>query len=578
MKKINVKAVLCALLVLTQLALLAIPCFASQETSANANASNEPSLLGDDLRFFMPDAWNENLLAKPFKKEYATHAAAYNIAIPAEAQPDISGSKVAYLAYKLKNLSEVPVEFATRLVLWCEGTAQAGASQPAAYDAVTGEKADYTLNETANRITSTARGITVAPGAEVYIVIPMTTLAGEQAVASLPAAENGNLIAKDDEVASKLQEHYESLEDAEKYITLKSFDIYVFKKDADIIFEVTDCHVMSMDKYVSRCEKTDSPATYNVGENWISYLQAEDSDYVTLDESGAWEVTENSGAIGGKALTSKAATQAFDGSKGISLRVKAPADGTYQIWGRVYYTNQAASTLSYTVDGAPAAVWSLIDADATDAACYGAWYYFYLTVETDGKKHTPNALNLTAGDHEIVICASAEGFLLDEFVISTYTVAEYDPNAFEGNTKQMTDCKLCSGETAHFCSDVYAETEETAESYFVRALHSDAQKTQAPVADPKPIISEGEENNGENGSNTENSGNTGNSGNTDNNGNTGNTNNSTNNGTNNQSTTTNTPTVEEEKGCGSAIGGSAILLIAMLGLGGTVLSKKRKNS
>ena len=246
-----------------------------------------------------------------------------------------------------------------------------------------------------------------------------------------------------------------------------------------------------------------SQHTYSAGEDWITYIQAEDTDYVTLGNGGSWEVVDNQQAIGGKAVTCKTTASDATGD-GITLRVNIPTDGTYQIWGRVYYPSQTENSLFYAVDGGDTKIWDFADEDAAipAPACYKSWQYFYLTdrakgtysdttkygtftIENSNWRHAPNALNLTAGVHEITITGREAGVILDEIVISTYSVDKYDPNAYEGNNCILETCKFCGSEWKHYYSDVYAQTNVTAEEHFVSVLHTEAEETTAPIAPSK---------------------------------------------------------------------------------------------
>ena len=256
-------------------------------------------------------------------------------------------------------------------------------------------------------------------------------------------------------------------------------------------------------------DKVDTPkadsasAAYTVGDKYVQFIQADDSKFVTADNGGAWTVVDKAGAIGGKAIYGEKVAGSAD-QAGFTLRFYAPKEADYALWGRVFFEDQLKNSMFYKVDGGTQNIWDLPDEDIVSGQnapdCYGNWQYFYLTTRkvgtysaTDGYgtytvqygdwRHAPNVLHLTEGWHEIKITSREAGVYIDEFVVTNYTVDEYDPNEFTGNDKILDICKFC-GEDAHYYSDVLAETGESAQSYFVRVLHTDAKNYELPIVTP----------------------------------------------------------------------------------------------
>ena len=330
-------------------------------------------------------------------------------------------------------------------------------------------------------------------------------------------------------------------------------------------------------------------AAYTVGDKYVQFIQADDSKFVTADADGSWTVADKAGAIGGKAIYGEKTATSADGS-GFTLKFYAPKEADYAIWGRVFFEDQLKNSMFYKVDKGTQNIWDLPDEDVVSGQdapdCYGNWQYFYLTHRKAGTysaadgygtytvqygdwRHAPNVLHLAEGWHEIKITGREAGVYIDEFVITNYTIDEYDPNEFTGNDKLLDVCKFC-GEDAHYYSDVLAQKGESAQSYFVRVLNTDAKKYELPIVTPD---GSGDNNNDDGGA-----------------------------GNNNQTQdpapsdkddkddeteapatdtkaeeTTSADTEAEKGGCGSAIGIQGIgLLVAIVAVAGVFGTKKRK--
>ncbi len=244
-------------------------------------------------------------------------------------------------------------------------------------------------------------------------------------------------------------------------------------------------------------------AAYTVGEEYVQFIQADDSKYITADLDGSWVVADKEGAIGGKAIFGEKVAGSADGS-GFTLKFYAPKEADYTIWGRVFFEDQLKNSMFYKVDGGAQNIWDLPDEDIVQGqaapACYGSWQYFYLTHRKAGTysaddgygtytvqygdwRHAPNVLHLSEGWHEIKVTSREAGVYIDEFVVTSYTTKEYDPNNFTGNDKLLDVCKFC-GNNAHYCSDVLAQSGESAQSYFLRVLHTDAKTYELPIVGP----------------------------------------------------------------------------------------------
>ena len=116
------------------------------------------------------------------------------------------------------------------------------------------------------------------------------------------------------------------------------------------------------------------------------------------------------------------------------------------------------------------------DGDFSDTELYGYW-----TIENSQWRHSPNTLHLTAGKHEIRFTPREDGWLIDEFVVTTLSVLEYDPAYFEGNDTVLDPCKFCGPKYPHYCQDIYALTGETAQNYFFNTLYKVEEEAPPPV-------------------------------------------------------------------------------------------------
>ena len=121
-----------------------------------------------------------------------------------------------------------------------------------------------------------------------------------------------------------------------------------------------------------------------------------------------------------------------------------------------------------------------VSGEYTDTSKYGEW-----TIQNKDWRHSPKCLELTAGQHTITLTGREAGMYIDEFVITSYDISEYDPNAFEGNVKTLEVCKFCGTDWKHYISDGFAQNGTGACDYFVNTLHSDAQAYTMEVTLPK---------------------------------------------------------------------------------------------
>ncbi|HHX54180.1 MAG TPA: hypothetical protein GX704_04645 [Clostridiales bacterium] len=202
------------------------------------------------------------------------------------------------------------------------------------------------------------------------------------------------------------------------------------------------------------------------------------------------------GSINEKVISAVEKADNADGD-GFILTLDIPAEGDYTIWGRVYYPSLSNNSMHYSVDGGDGLVWDFPDEDE-GAPCYNKWSYMYLTYREDGDfsdtelygywtiensqwRHSPNTLHLTAGKHEIRFTPREDGWLIDEFVVTTLSVLEYDPAYFEGNDTVLDPCKFCGPKYPHYCQDIYALTGETAKNYFFNTLYKVEEEAPPPV-------------------------------------------------------------------------------------------------
>lgn len=230
---------------------------------------------------------------------------------------------------------------------------------------------------------------------------------------------------------------------------------------------------------------------YQSGNDFVMFIQAEDTEFVQMTTSGDWVVSDNAGALGGKTLECKKKASGITGN-GLTVKFAVPADGEYSIWGRVCAPSHNSNSFFYSIDGGAQKIWDMCDEDeAVAPESYNAWHYFYLservkgtysdtkqygtwTIEHDEWRHSPARLTLTAGIHELKITGREAGAMLDEIVISSYSIAQYDPNFYEGNTNTISVCKFCGTDVHHYVADPFAKLGKSAEEYFTTVLHTDA--------------------------------------------------------------------------------------------------------
>lgn len=230
---------------------------------------------------------------------------------------------------------------------------------------------------------------------------------------------------------------------------------------------------------------------YQSADDFVMFIQADDTEFVQMTTSGDWAVIDHDGALGGKALECKTKASGIRGN-GLTVKFAVPADGEYSIWGRVCAPSHNSNSFFYSIDGGAEKIWDMCDEDeATAPESYNAWHYFYLservkgtysdtaqygtwTIEHSEWRHSPARLKLTAGVHELKITGREAGAMLDEIVISSYSAAQYDPNFYEGNAHTISVCKFCGTDVHHYVSDTFAELGKSAEEYFTTVLHTDA--------------------------------------------------------------------------------------------------------
>ena len=251
-------------------------------------------------------------------------------------------------------------------------------------------------------------------------------------------------------------------------------------------------------------DSTVTPSTLNgayvIGNEFTMFIDMENEDLVKV--SNAWALTDDANAMGGKALVCNTAVSDVNGD-GLTIRFAVPAEGDYYFWSRVSYKNAQSNSLFYRFDNGSQFIWDMPDEDELTAACYQSYHYFYMTQRLRGTytdttqygswtidngdwRHAPNKIHLTAGVHELKITGREAGIVLDELVITSYEITEYDPNACEGNSNYLESCKFCGTNWKHYCKDGYAINQIKAETTFTTA-HTDAVVWECPynVAFPK---------------------------------------------------------------------------------------------
>lgn len=234
---------------------------------------------------------------------------------------------------------------------------------------------------------------------------------------------------------------------------------------------------------------------YQTYGQFISFYQT-NTNYLELDGGNAWKLKEAEGSLNGTSLWYES-TAASEKGDGVTLTFWVPEDGDYYVWGRVFYASNTANSLFYAVDGGAEAIWDFPDEDGADSACYNSWQYVYMTERKAGTysdttkygewtianqewRHSPAVLHLAAGEHRIHFTGREAGMYIDELVVTSYSVEEYDPNAFEAfgdyqtNAKLLESCKFCGSEWRHYCSDIYAQTGVSAAKYFKTVSHPTA--------------------------------------------------------------------------------------------------------
>ncbi|MBE6552140.1 MAG: hypothetical protein E7665_08410 [Ruminococcaceae bacterium] len=206
---------------------------------------------------------------------------------------------------------------------------------------------------------------------------------------------------------------------------------------------------------------------------------------------GAISQVEAEGAIHDKVLTPTVRLEEADKTKGFALTFTVPADGKYVVWGRIFYPTYQNNSMVYSVDGGKSFIWDFPDEDP-EVPCNANWHYFFLTDRVKGEysdtkkygpwtiengdfRHYPNVLELKKGEHTIYFSGREQGWYVDEFVVTSLGIDEYDPNACEGNDK-IFDCKFCGTEHEHYYQDSYATKKITAEEYYNTVLYPEKEE------------------------------------------------------------------------------------------------------
>lgn len=91
-------------------------------------------------------------------------------------------------------------------------------------------------------------------------------------------------------------------------------------------------------------------------------------------------------------------------------------------------------------------------------------------MENNQWRHTPNILSLQAGEHSIHFSGREAEWLIDEFIVTSLDIEDYDPNACSGN-KNFAECKFCGTDWKHYCKDIFSVTGQTAEDYYNTVLY-----------------------------------------------------------------------------------------------------------
>ncbi len=362
--------------------------------------------------------------------------------------------------------------------------------------------------------------------------------------------------------------------------TTQTEEDYYFVKSVALFDKVTTAA-----KYYGATLALDATAGYTENDDFVGFIDATDTNYVVLDEGGSWSVADVEGAMNGKALKCTTAASSADGD-GFTVYFSVPTEGDYVIWSRSIYPDQSHNSLFYSIDGAKddAWIWDFPDEDASDADCYGSWQYFYLTERKSGTysdsalygqwtidegqwRHSPNVLHLTAGQHSIKITGREANVCIDEIIVSSYSISEYDPNACTGNDKILTSCKFCGSSWQHYYSDCFAETCISAQALFAEA-HAAAAISEMAVVLPTNGDDNSDDDGGDDGGDDDNTQN-----------NEDDKNDTVSSADNAESVETEADAaVEEDKGCGSSI--SAVGAVTVLFVTGVsvAVTKKRKNN
>ena len=242
---------------------------------------------------------------------------------------------------------------------------------------------------------------------------------------------------------------------------------------------------------------------YKAAGEFTMFLNMENTHLVKT--SSAWAQIADSGAINNKALICNTKADNVNGD-GITVKFAVPKEGDYYFWGRVAYLDNTGNSLFYRFDNGAEYIWDMPDEDASTAACYQSWHYFYMThrktgtytdpakygtytIENGEWRHAPNVIHLTEGVHELKISGREAGMMLDELVITSYDITEYDPNACEGNNHLLDTCKFCGTEWKHYYKDGYAINGTTAETTF-KATYANAKTWLCPYEEMIPAENE----------------------------------------------------------------------------------------
>ena len=234
-------------------------------------------------------------------------------------------ANMRYIAYRFKNTSSETVNIGTRLNFFNGITRQAGATAPLVYDAATGERlnavSSWSYGTDKLVIDKSIASVEIPAGGDVFILIPMTTVGGnDRVVPGLPQGKlvsdgtkltDGNLRMRSQAQAEELKARY----DQYGWLHLSAVDIYYCGSGSSraavqqLSYEISELFGVTLDGTVLAYLDLSPEYSYKLNESFEPIAPTDKTVGV-----GAQGIKDGMTSFGSKAMT------AYDGTLQINTK------------------------------------------------------------------------------------------------------------------------------------------------------------------------------------------------------------------------------------------------------------------